>query len=443
MPAIRTFLAWTPRTPVYYGWVVVFMGALGTYVASGAAQITLGGIQGLITDDTGWDRQTLALAVTAGTWTGGAITPFIGRLADRYGPRGLMPLATLVTGLCFFGLAGSSAVWQFYAAYIIARAIANPNLVGVVPRTVAVNFFQRRRGFALGLTSTFRPISGAVNIQAISVIASFFSWRTAYQYLGAFSLALVLPLFIVMRRRPEDIGLRPDGDPAPRDRQPEHGKPPATSGTASPSTQDPVWTVGAATRTPAFWLIVVAEMFTILTAGTIGFQVVPFLVDSGLPQPLAVAALSLSSLLGALVNPIWGIAADRYSPRRLAMAAIFLTNIIAAGFLMLNGGMPGFVVAIVWGTASGGLNILGSMMLAQYYGRSSFGAITGLTGPFQIGALGLGPIFGAVLVSHTGGYTVIWIYSIAAYAVALGLIYAARAPRRSTQPITPNARIEN
>jgi MFS family permease len=176
-------------------------------------------------------------------------------------------------------------------------------------------------------------------------------------------------------------------------------------------------------------------MFTILTSGTISFQVVPYLVDSGLTQPLAVAALSLSSLFGALVNPAWGMASDRYSPRKLAMAAIIGTNIIAVFFLVFNGGTAGFVVAIMWGTASGGLNVLGSMMLAQYFGRASFGAITGLMGPFQIGALGAGPAFGAILFNQTGGYTVIWIYSVAAYAIALALIFAVRPPRRPVKSV--------
>ena len=423
-------MAWTPRTPIFYGWVILAVGALGTYVATGVAQITLGGVQSLITDDTGWDRQSLAFAVTAGTWTGGVITPFMGRLADRYGPRLLMPPAALVTGVCFFVIAGSSQLWQFYVGYIIARAVGNPTLVGVVPRTVAVKFFQRRRGLALGLTSTFRPIGGAVNIQIISVVAAAFSWRAAYRYLGTFSLLLVVPLFVFMRRSPEDIGLRPDGDPV----QPhlaetsEDGTPDKTRASLRQSSE-PSWTAGQAALTTAFWFVVGAEMLTTLTSATVGFQIVPYLVDGGMSQPLAVAALSLSSLLGALVNPAWGVASDRYPPRRLALAALTITVFITSFYLIVDGGLPGFIVAISWGIASGGLNILGSMMLAQYFGRASFGAITGLMGPFQIGALGLGPTFGAILFSQTGGYTVIWIYSVASYAVALALIYAVRPPR--------------
>ena len=420
---IRAISHWTPRTPLYYGWIVLTMAAMGTYASTGVSQIVLGGVQNLISVDTGWDRSTIAFAVTAGTWTSGLLTPIFGRLADRYGPRGLMPAAALVTGLCFFALAGSRGLWQFYTAYIVARAIGNPNLVGVVPRTVAVNFFQRRRNLALGLTSAFRPISGAVNIQLISLIAVAFSWRAAYRYLGGFALLLVVPLYVIMRRRPEDIGLRPDGDPErPR---------PLTHGRGSVQRQVPdefSWRVGEAARTSAFWFIGVAEMLTILIAGTVSFQVVPFLVDSGLSQTLAVAALSLSSLLGALVNPVWGVLADRYSPRHLALGALPATGAITVLFALSDGRMFGFAVAIAWGTASGGLNVLGSMMVAQYFGRGSFGSITGLIGPFQTGALGLGPALGAVVFGWTSGYTVIWGFGVAAYAAALLLIYSARQP---------------
>ena len=404
------------------------MAALGTYAATGVAQVVIGGIQNLIFDDLGWDRSTIAFAVTAGTWMSGLLAPLFGRLVDRQGPRRLMPPAALIAGVSFIALAGIRQVWHFYAAYIVARAIANPALVGVVPRTVAVNFFSRKRNLAIGLVSTFRPVSGAINIQIISIIAAASSWRVAYRLLGVFSILLALPLFLIMRRRPEDIGLRPDGDEAPPPS-------PSTASTArrggQPSSPgDGSWSAGEALATSAFWLIVSAEMLTILTSGTVGFQIVPFLVDSGISQPVAVIALSLSSLLGALVNPGWGVLADRYQPRLLATFATLVTLATAAFFIPTAGGPGGFVVAIVWGIASGGLNVLGSMMLAQYFGRASYGTITGLTGPFQMAFLGLGPTFGALLYQATDGYSVIWFYALGAYALATLLIFSARRPTR-------------
>ena len=408
------------------------MAALGTYAATGVAQVVIGGIQNLIFDDLGWDRSTIAFAVTAGTWMSGLLAPVFGRLVDRHGPRRLMPPAALIAGVSFIALAGIRQVWHFYAAYTIARAIANPALVGVVPRTVAVNFFNRKRNLAIGLVSTFRPVSGAINIQIISVIAAASSWRVAYRLLGAFSILLVVPLYLIMRKRPEDIGLRPDGDETPALYRP------ATSaegrGGQARSAMDGSWSAGEAIATSAFWLIVSAEMLTILTSGTVGFQIVPFLVDSGISQPVAVIALSLSSLLGALVNPGWGILADRYPPRILATFATLATLVTATFFIATAGGTGGFIVAIAWGIASGGLDVLGSMMLAQYFGRASYGTITGLTGPFQMAFLGLGPTFGALLYRATDGYSVIWYYALGAYAVATLLIFSARRPARRSRP---------
>lgn len=418
----QDIVGWTPRTPVFYGWVVLAMVALGTYAATGVAQVVFGGIQNLIYEDMSWDRATIAFAVTAGTWGSGLLTPFIGRLTDRYGPRPLMPIGAAIVGVSFFALAGIGQVWHFYAAYMVGRAIANPTLVGVVPRTVAVNFFSRKRNLAIGLVSTFRPVGGGLNIQAISLIAAFYSWRTAYRVLGIFSLLLVLPLFLIMRRRPEDIGLMPDGD--------EKSVPDARDSRARNvvARDEDGWTAGEALATSTFWLIVSAEMVTILTSGTIGFQIAPYLVDSGMSQPLAALAVTLSSSLGAIVNPGWGLLADRYQPRLLAVAATIMAMLCGGLFIVSGGAYASFFFAIIWGMASGGLNVLGSMMIAQYFGRASYGTITGLAGPFQMVFLGLGPTFGALLYTWTGGYDVIWIYAIASYAVAAVLIFGARRP---------------
>ena len=187
------------------------MAALATFTCTGITQVVLGGIQDFIFEDTGWSRSTIALAVTLGTWTSGLLSPLIGRLADKHGPRVLMPVATVCMAISFFSLSRVSQVWHFYAAYIFGRGLGNPILIGVVPRTVAVNFFRKRRNLALALNSLNRPIGSAINIQLIAVIAASLSWRAAYQYMGALSLAMVLPLIVIMRRQPEDIGMLPDG----------------------------------------------------------------------------------------------------------------------------------------------------------------------------------------------------------------------------------------
>ena len=199
----RSISNWRLRTPFYYGWLVLAISSLATFAASGLTQVVLGGIQVYITDETGWEDGSLAYAAAIGTWCSGLLAPLIGRLADRFGPRWLMPVGLVVAGLSFFALSGADSVWQFYAGYIVGRAVSNPVLVGLVPRTAAVNFFRRRRNMALAMVSIFRPTAGAINIQIISLIAVRQGYRAAYRYMGVLSFILILPvmlLFLLFQR---------------------------------------------------------------------------------------------------------------------------------------------------------------------------------------------------------------------------------------------------
>ena len=102
MQTFRDVRNWTPRTKIYYGWIILGVASLGTFASTGSAQVTLAGVQGFILAETGWDRESLAIGVTIGTWTAGILTPLVGYLADRKGPRVFMPIAVILVGVCFY-----------------------------------------------------------------------------------------------------------------------------------------------------------------------------------------------------------------------------------------------------------------------------------------------------------------------------------------------------
>ncbi|MCL0105636.1 MFS transporter [Dehalococcoidia bacterium] len=406
------------------------MGAMGTYAATGSAQVTLAGIQTLIYQDTGWSRESIALAVTLGTWTAGFLTPLFGKLSDTLGPRLIMPISSIIIGLCFYVIAGMSAVWHFYLAYIIARGLGNPVLIGVMPRTVAVNFFNRRRNFALSLVSMARPCFGAINVQIITFIAVHSSWRTSYKLLGSYSILLFLPLILFMRRTPEEIGLMPDGKKYKGNIDGAKKSVEASGTSHSANPEDISWTTKETVRTTSFWLIVAAEFLIILTSGTIGFQIVPFLSDSGYSLKIAAAVWSISSLLNAFSNPLWGFLSDKYSPRKLVLCALCICITVTTTFLIFDPHQAGIISSILWGASSGGLTILGGMLIARYFGRKSFGTISGITGPFQTCGLGLGPILGAILYNTTEEYTILFVSAICFYLIAAILFLFAKRPTR-------------
>ena len=201
---------WRLKIPFYYGWLVLGITALGTFVSTSVGGLVLGGTQSFILEEMRWRRSTIGLAVTVGVWCSGLISPVVGSLSDRYGARWLMPFGAACLGISLYFISKVGSVWQFYLIVIIGRAVSQPILTGVVPRAIAVNFFRRRRNVALSLTGISRPISAALNIQLISLVALAYGWRTAFRCLGLASLALIVVFFLFIRR-PEDIGLLPDG----------------------------------------------------------------------------------------------------------------------------------------------------------------------------------------------------------------------------------------
>ena len=412
-------LDWHPRPRFYYGWLVLGTAALGAFIATGVAQTVLGGVQDLIARDMGWERTTIAFAATAATWTSGLTMPFVGKLVDRYGPRYMMLAAALVVSACFFALSGVNSVWQFYVAYIISRSFAGPNLQNLVPRTVAVNFFRRKRNLALGITALNRIGGESLNLLIITLVAGALSWRAAYRTLGVIALPLCIPIFLIMRRRPEDLGLRPDGDTAPNALQ-------ATAGAAPAGEFD--WRLREVVRASSFWFIVWAEFLSVTTTAAVAFQLVPFLTDSGMPHRTAAFALIVSVLLGGLSVPLWGHLSDKFTIRRLTIAVMLATSVPTLAFAFIDVLGAGFYVSVVWRIASGGIPSVGSMMIGEYFGRRSFGAVSGLTGPFRTAAMGLGPTLGALLVNATGGYAAIFVVAVASYVVAAALTYSVRYP---------------
>ncbi len=429
--SVALLINWRPKTPFYYGWLVLGFAALGAFAATAVAGIVLGGVQSFILADTGWSRSSIGLTASCGVWLSGLFAPFAGRLADRYGPRWLMPAGVLSLGVCLIAIGGVHSARQFFLAAVLGRAISQPFLIGVVPRTMAVNFFNRRRNIALAITGVYRPISGALIIQIFSVIAVFAGWRIAFRYLGVFSLALAEPMAILMRRRPEDIGLLPDGAPldggvAPA--SPAAGTHRAGRQTAVRAAPETSWTAGQAIRTQGFWLVALTTFLAVTGSSGLGFSMVPYLHESaGLSTPQAAGVLSVSTLL-ALSSLVWGQVAEKITPRWCIVAASVMSGVVTLGLLRVDSLLAAYVFGVLWGLFHSSLEVLIYMVLAEYFGRNSYGAISGAMRPFEAGGLGLGQIIGPLIYDVTGSYTGLILLSTVAHGLAAMLMLTARRP---------------
>lgn len=402
----------------------------GTALATSLSQLYMGVVVKPMTAELDWSRTAVALPITIGTLMSGLIGPFAGRLADRYGPRALTSGGVVVFGLTVLLISRVEHLWQFAIVYVIGRSISVATLQTVTPSTTITNWFRRIRGRVLGLLSTSLGLGGSLTVFLGQLVIDAAGWRTAFLVPAALAFCVLLPLcIVVLRRRPEDMGLRPDGDPV----TPASAKAVSRSAsTIAVPDDEHNWTTREATRTPALWLIAAAITIGIISTGGTAFMLVPYYTDVGVATTAAALAVSIYSLSGAFASALWGFLSERFSERYLAVFAMLLGAAAVLSLFVVSGAVSALLSAAVFGFASRGETALVNLLVAHYYGRSSYGTINGIIQPFQQGGLGLGPTVSSLLFDLSGGYHTGLIVFSAAYVIAAALFFLARKPTRPT-----------
>lgn len=414
--------------PFFYGWLIVAIAMVAGFISSGVSNVTMAVVLKPISEDLGWSRSVTAAAITLGSFGGGLLSPLFGPVADRYGPRLLVPLGGILVGLLCIGVSQSTAPWQFYATFIPARALTEFLLCGVVPYTAIANWFHAKRPRAMGLVAMSTPLGSAATTLIFQFLVIRYGWRSAFLALGsAFLILVVLPAAIFLRRQPEDLGLFPDGVAPAAD--------PATT-TASPvlaaSSTERSWTRAAAIRTPALWLLVASVFLASLGTGGIAFHTVAYFTDVKISPAVAAGALSAMALSGAFGNAIWGALAERLSPRSLSVTTALLSASSVGLLMQVDSPLTAYLFGVLFGVnARGGTAVLTQILLAHYFGRRSFGAISGVLEPFHKGALGIGALVAGVGFDWTGDYGAALWFFLGCYLASALLVFFARRPQAS------------
>ncbi len=434
MTKFKLLSNWSVKPPFYYGWLILAMTALGTFGASGLTQGVFGGIQGFIISDSGWNPGPFALTVTLGTWASGLISPIVGRIVDNRGPRWLMPIGAITVGSSLLLLSRVNSFWHFAVAYIIGRGLSNPILIGTVPRTVTVNFFHRRRNMALAITSIFRPVAVAINLQIILFITTRVGWQVAFRYLGILNMCLIIPLIAIMRRQPEDVGQKMDTLPTHKPTLPETHYANDTTHQPLNNVEEISWSAREALHTSTYWMLTIAETLSMLSASAIGFSLVPYLhSDLGLPQSHAVGILSLGVVL-SVSNLLWAYLADILNPRTILICAQIIISGLSIYLLTISSLPAAYIFGVLSGLTTGASAVLNQMLIAQYFGRGSFGTITGFSMPLKLGALGIGPTLAMVIKEATGTYVGLYIGLAIISFISVLFIYKAKPPIQTRMP---------
>ncbi len=412
----------TRKPRVFYGYwmIAISMLCLGIFSGCGVGSFSL--FVNSLQSDFGWGRGEIMLAFTIFFLLTGLAAPLVGGIIDRYGVRGVIALGSLVTGLGFVSLFLLQNLWHFYLAYFFIGT--GTAAYGQVPASAMVaNWFVKKRGTAIGIMGTGIGLGTfAVAPLVGGVLIPIFGWRVAYLALGLIAWTLIPLAIFIVRTKPADMGLYPDGVTSPEELSAINASVMTAKGLS----------LKAALGTMAFWLVSVTFFFSAFGSLGVIQTLVPYLQDAGFSVALAAGALTLTGLGSAIGKFSFGWLCDKIKAKQACALSIVL---LSAGAIILMLIKPTTPVAIAWlaalviGLGAGGWLPTMSMLVSRNFGLVYYGAIFGMVSLFQAVGGSTGPLFSGFIFDTMSTYFWAFIIFLCLYAIAVPLILAVRRPK--------------
>jgi MFS family permease len=412
------------RKRPFYGWSIVVALGVTTILSYGTNQYLFGLLVDPVARELGWDRASIALAYSGVVLVSGLAGLALGPVVDRAGARFLLATGSLINGLALLALARVHGLAAFDLLWTLGIGLGSALTFYPVTMTVVANWFDRRRPQAFSVLSFMGAFSSTVTYPVAGVLIARYGWREALTILGVVQLLVALPLHaLVVRRHPEDLGLFPDGAPA-----------------AGTSTPDSGIALGSALRSAAFWLLTVALTLGAFASTGVVLEHVAYLIARGYAPALAAALVGLFGL-AYLPGRIFVAWCGERTNLALLFAGAFALEALGVALLVKAPALPGVIAYVcTFGAAYGATFPLRGALMAQRFGRRSYGAILAAQGvPVGLGAA-LGPVVVGRLID-THGYGAAFGACIAALVAAAAFVAVpVRAPRGlGTPPAYPGA----
>ncbi|MEI7711774.1 MAG: MFS transporter [Rhodospirillales bacterium] len=400
------------RLPFHYGWIVVACVCCAGVARQGGAVATLSVFVSPMTQEFGWSRTAISGAVSLGGVLAAILSPHLGRYLDKAGARLVLCLAILGTAAATALLSLTTALPMFYLLFCVARLnFAGPFDLGIYG--AVSHWFVTRRALATSIAT----LGGMLGLTVMPLIAQMAmadgGWRNGWLAVGATALVVgFVPVWLLMVRAPEDVGLIPD----------RHAH------QAEPPPEPPSFTRAQALRTPAFWWLSLFTLLVYPVQAGVSLHQAPFLIERGLSPAVAATVVSSFSMLSGIATLCFGLV-PRWVPirLRLALVGIFLC-MGATSMLWVSSAAQAYGAAAFFGVGIGGLLTMLPIAWADYYGRRSYGAIRGLALTVQVLAQAAGPLLSGVLRDATGTYDLSLTVCAVLAGLGIGAAALAKAP---------------
>ncbi len=381
------------RLPFFYGWVIVAV----VFVTMGVgvnARTAFSLLFPPILDEFGWERGVTAGAFSFGFLVSAGLSPALGRLMDRRGPRLVIEMGIGLMAAGMFLATLTTEPWHLYLTLGVLVGGGSVCLSYSGQSLFLPNWFARRRGLAISIAFSGVGVGSIILLPWVEILIERAGWRTACWAMGLLLLGLLAPLNLLLRQRPEELGLLPDGDGSP-----------AGAGASPANVVDPVWvatdwTLARAIRTARFWWIALGFFCALFAWYAVQVHQTKYLVEIGFGSIEAAWALGLVSLFAIPGQIALGHLSDRIG-REWVWTAGTLGFAVCYILLLMMRHMPAPVLLYLMVAAQGALgygltSVLGAIPVEIFQGRhygSIFGTLMlasmlgGAAGPWVTGAL--------------------------------------------------------
>ena len=374
----------------FYGWRM--LGLMLGPRAAGTGIFIVGSTLFIIPleESLGINRGVSSLLFALSGLVGGLTAPISGALMDRYGPRKVLLVSVAVMALGYVLFAASPNIIVVFIAFLVPIGLTSLNVAFNGSSGLINNWFDRLKATAMSAMQVGSGLGVLALVPALALIIDASGWRVAAFASAGAVLLLGFPATWASRDTPEEMGLLPDGAPAP-------------VGGGPPAAQDEGLSAQAAMRTPTFWLITGAAFCFGGASAGLGIHFVPIMDWKGIDAVTAALILTVSTAFGAVIALAAGRLADRFSPSLVA-GIVALTA--GGGVLIIN---VADATSAIWAgallvSASYSLYSLLWASVGRAFGRRAYSTIRGSVMAGSIGGTTGAPILAGFLFERTDSY---------------------------------------
>ena len=403
---------------VYYGWVLILTLGVTETISWGVLYYAFTVYLAPMEAELGWSRGDITGAFSLAVLLAGLAAIPVGRWLDHHGPRLLMSVGSAVAVLLVLGWSRVDSLPRLYLLWAAIGLTMSATLYDPAFAT-ASRWFDRNRVQALTVITLMAGFASTIFIPLAGWLVQTQGWRDSLVTLALIlGVGTIAPHAFVLRRRPEDLGLQPDGYPATGR---AHQRQPATG-----------MHVGEAVRDTSFRWLTAAFWLATLTTAAIGVHLLPYLQDRGYDPTFAAALVGGIGAMQVAARFVLAPFGNRVTPRMLGVGVLALQP-LSLLVLLLVPSTPGVLVFIaLFGSQRGLATLVRPAMIADLYGAARYASIAGVL-TFALSLSQAAAPFGAgAAYDALGSYEpIFWGLTVISALAVLALLPARR---RGTHP---------